>query len=490
MVDRQALQELLDTHFEWLAVRENGRSLALRLDEIELTTFGERIVISFFDEDGFRPFRIDGFETDGDEVELRISSQTAGTRESVRLVPRQPAAVLAAHIEIARLQKANETADILKSSFAGLRPVRVSLNTSNGRIAEINFKEPTGRHIAVISDITATLTHESLLATAIGRLDKLQARKREPIREMWIAGERRQARNLQKLLAAMNAGTRNGIRAVEIDRSGEVPRAAMLRQRTLSDLWREKPAKLNIPAPFELSDSARSIMEHSPEKIDVIFSRHGETLRFRGLPFARVRKLMGEERTWFGLDRDRRPLNDASREQFHALLDDLHRHRDPSPPAARHHLFRLGSEAWLESILRRNIKLLDPNLILSPIYNQFRASADKIDLLAIRRDGRLVIIEIKTAPDRNLVFQAADYWRKIELQRRRGVLAKARLFGDMEIADRPTLIYAVAPALSFHFDFERHAGSLAREIELWRWELHEDWRNRIKVIRRQNLADV
>ena len=97
----------------------------------------------------------------------------------------------------------------------------------------------------------------------------------------------------------------------------------------------------------------------------------------------------------------------------------------------------LASEAWLESILRRNIKLLDANLILSPIYNQFRSSNDKIDLLAIRKDGRLVIIEIKTSPDRDMIFQAADYWRKIELQRRRGVLAEARLFGSQAIA-RPS----------------------------------------------------
>ncbi|MFH4247079.1 hypothetical protein WAI89_20205, partial [Acinetobacter baumannii] len=89
---------------------------------------------------------------------------------------------------------------------------------------------------------------------------------------------------------------------------------------------------------------------------------------------------------------------------------------------------------WLESILRRNIGLIDANLILSPIYNQFRTASAKIDLLALRRDGRLVIIELKTSPDRETVFQAADYWRRIELQRRRGELARHRLFDDLEIA--------------------------------------------------------
>ena len=110
----------------------------------------------------------------------------------------------------------------------------------------------------------------------------------------------------------------------------------------------------------------------------------------------------------------------------------------------------------------------------------------RLDLLALRRDGRLVLIELKTSPDREAVFQAADYWRKIELQRRRGVLAKARLFGELQIKDEPTLVYIVAPGHSFHHKFEYFARILAPEIELWRFELHEEWRREIKVIARHD----
>jgi hypothetical protein len=484
MVDFEALHLRLNSHFEWLAVRENRRSLPLRLDEMELTDLGSRHLFGFIGDEGFRTVRIVRFETEGDEIVLHVVSRVGRTEETLRLIPRESAASLAANIEIARLKKANEIADILKNSFLDLRPVRVSLSSANGRIAHITFAEKTGSEKGVISDVTSTVTHESLMASALDWLEKLRQRKKRPISEVWIAGEKKQSRNLQKLLAAFNPAGKASIRIVEIDRTGTEPKATILRQQTLSDLWREKPKKLVLPSEIELSETARSIIAHSPEKIDVILSRNGETLRFRGLPFLRVRRMTGQERAWFGLERDRKPLTDATREQFHDLLDELHRYRDPAPPAKRHDLFRLGSEAWLESILKRNIKLLDPNLILSPIYNQFRTSADKIDLLAIRRDGRLVIIEVKTSPDREMIFQAVDYWRKIELQRRKGILAEARLFGDIPILDAPTLIYAVAPALSFHYDFERHARLLSREIELWRWELHEDWRNQIKVIRR------
>ena len=108
---------------------------------------------------------------------------------------------------------------------------------------------------------------------------------------------------------------------------------------------------------------------------------------------------------------------DESWKDLAELVVTLEINRSADAPNKRHEHYRTAPEAWLESILRRNIKLLDANLILSPIYNQFRSSNDKIDLLALRKDGRLVIIELKTQPDREMVFQAADYWRKIDLQR-------------------------------------------------------------------------
>ena len=107
----------------------------------------------------------------------------------------------------------------------------------------------------------------------------------------------------------------------------------------------------------------------------------------------------------------------------------------------------------------------------------------------LANDGRLVIIELKCTPDRETVFQAADYWRKVELQRRKGELAKAGLFEGREIIDRPALVYVAAPALSFHRDFEEFARMLAPEIELWRWELHEDWREDLRVIGRRRAEN-
>jgi hypothetical protein len=84
-----------------------------------------------------------------------------------------------------------------------------------------------------------------------------------------------------------------------------------------------------------------------PEKIDLLFSKHGETLRFFGLPFARVRKIFGEEKTWFGIERDKQILIESSREDFFDLLENLQIYRRSNMPNEKHALFRLAPESWL-----------------------------------------------------------------------------------------------------------------------------------------------
>ncbi len=481
------LNDLLTTHFEWLIVRENGRTIPVRRDELEITGGNGKTLLGFFDDAGFGVSRVVGLSQEEQEIVVSVSGRFGGGRETLRLIPRQPAAELAANIELARLEKANEVARIIVEGFSGLKPVRISLNANGGRIAQILVRNSERKLIGIVYDVTQKLTHESILAASLKWLDQLKVRKKNPADELWIVVEKSRSANLRRLLALLRPGAGSSIKIIVIDRTPEQPIARISSPLRLSDLWREKPRKLSIPPEIVHTRTARFVIELDPENIDVVFSRNGETVRYNGLPFVRVRRLMGREQAWFGIDRERRPLIDVNGEEFLALFDELQLNRKASAINTRHELFSRASEAWLESILRRNIKLLDSNLELAPIYNQFRSSNDKIDLLAIRRDGRLVIIELKTSPDRESVLQAADYWRKIELQRRRGVLNEARLFGNKEINDQPALVYCVAPALSFHRDFEYFARMLCPEIELWRWELHQNWRSEINVIARKRV---
>ena len=476
-----SISEALQTHFEWLAMYAEGRAFPLRLDEIEVEESPGRTLIGLHGDKGWRTWRVHSSNLTDGELHLELSGSFGADKQNLRLVPRTPAAEMSREVELARLVRASEIARLLESSFPGAKAVRVDVNESNGRMAQIIVESPQKTQWGLLADVTNALTPESLVASAFVWMDRLNARRKKPVESVWIAAEKKQARALRRLHTLLNRNARALITIVEI--AGEEMRP--LDDWSMSALWREKPKKLSIPSEIVHTKTARAIVEIDPERIDVIRSKQGETLRFHGLPFARVRSMMGAERAWFGTDKNRRPLNVENKVDLRGLIDELASFRRADSPNARHEFYRSSPEWWLESILRRNIGLLDANLILSPIYNQFRSSTDKIDLLAMRRDGRLVIVELKTAPDREMVLQAADYWRKIELQRRHGVLAKARLFGDREILDKPALVYAVAPALSFHRDFEYFARKLAPDIELWRFELHGDWRREVKVIARK-----
>lgn len=481
MVDDPAqLIDLVRSHIEWLALYENGRTFPLLRDEIDVESAGEKLFLSLPAEKGYASWRVRQLSIEGGEARLVVSGRFGAGAETLRLVPRTAAAELALEVELARLARANEIARAVAESFRGLHIVRVALNERNGRIANILVGSAGSAHTAVIADVTNSINAETLLATAFLWRDRLNERRKKPIEGIWIAAEKKQARALRRLHTLLARTARSGVAIMEMSGAGVTP----LDEWAISSLWREKPKRLSIPSEVSSSRTVPHLIDLDPEKIDVVRSKNAETLRFHGLPFARVRTLLGKEQAWFGIGKSRRPLVHDSRNDLIELIGEVSAFRRHDTPNPRHSFYRASPELWLESILKRDIARLDANLILSPVYNQFRSSTDKIDLLALRKDGRLVIIELKTAPDREMVFQAADYWRKIELQRRKGILARARLFGELEIRDEPALVYAVAPALSFHHRFEYFARKIAPEIELWRFELHEEWRREINVVGR------
>jgi hypothetical protein len=489
------ITQILDSKNEWLLNRSSGESFALLRSEIEISLERSKIIFAFLGEKGFQIWRVANFKIENGKVTLDLKRNFEKEQEKIRLVPRVSANELSETIELARLEKANDFARLLIAEKHAAKLTRVALNEKNGRFAQIVFADFAGKETAVLADVSDVVTPENVLSTAIFWLSKLENRNKKPINEIWILADKKRAKNLQKLHALLDENWKRKIKILEVSRKAAKPLTVEestlkpLKKLEIKDLWREKPKKISLTESLEMSRTAREIINLAPENIDLLFTRGGETLRFLGLPFARVRKIFGEEKTWFGIEREKRILNENSREDFFDLLENLKTYRRFDSPNKKHALFRLASEAWLEAILRRNVKLLDANLVLSPIYNQFRASGDTIDLLALRRDGRLVVIELKVAPDREMIFQAADYWRKIELQRRKGNLQKAKVFGDLEIAEAPTLVYLVAPTLSFHYDFDFLSKTVSPEIEIFRFDLSENWREDLKVLKRGKITD-
>ncbi|HEV7397556.1 MAG TPA: hypothetical protein VGN86_13675, partial [Pyrinomonadaceae bacterium] len=63
----------------------------------------------------------------------------------------------------------------------------------------------------------------------------------------------------------------------------------------------------------------------------------------------------------------------------------------------------------------------------------------------------------------------------------------ARLFGEMKISEESPLVYLVAPTLRFHRTFQTLARSITPEIEIYRFDINEDWRNGVRVMRRTRV---
>jgi hypothetical protein len=269
---------------------------------------------------------------------------------------------------------------------------------------------------------------------------------------------------------------------------------ALQRVPSLDEALKREVKPLKLPAPGDAKDWAAALAAQYPAAVDAARGRYGATLRWRGLPFARVRRVLDTERVWFGLDGKKRQILDTqTQNDWDKLLAALDEHRRHDALDRRHELYRARSEAWLETLLRQDITRLDPGLVIAPLHAQFRASAPAsrpVDLLALRQDGRLAVIELKTTEDREHALQGADYWLRVEQQRRRGALAAARLFGDLEIADEPALVYLVAPLLSFHRDFNELAAMLHPQIEAFRFDLNEDWRAGVRVARRLRVGET
>ncbi len=479
----------LNAQVEWLLIDSAGRGFSVKRDEFDLEHRRGRLLFGSLTEKGYRTWRVRGYKFSKEKLMLDCTP-FAGETEKLTMIGRLSAGELLRTGQLARIEKAERLAKAVLANYPKFKILSVSLNWETGRASQIQMQTPVSR-IALVADVSDSLTPEVLLAGTILWLEKLRSRKKDPVGTAWILVEKKRARPLRKLHSMLSNDWKRRIH-LKLVTTIESDAAVKLTFKDLppldiSELWREKAQRFRMPEVTEPSKHLESLISDDRGKTDAVWAKNGQTARFLGLPFARVRKLFGYEKMWFGTNRTRQLLVDHKIHEFRDLMASLRNYRRFDSPNKRHELFRQAPEAWLESLLRKNIKAIDTNLILSPLHIQFRAEKDKIDLLALRRDGRLVIIEIKVSPDREMILQAIDYWRKIEIQRRAGNLQNAKIFGELEIRNEPPLVYLIAPLLSFHKDFESIAGTVSREIEIYRIDLAENWREKLKVIRRERI---
>ncbi len=495
----QQIALLLQEHVEWLFVSSDGGAHALRRSEIDVAISHNRLMLSCWTEKGNRTWRILDCQWNGRMLLLHASRKMGAERTRLELVPRTSATAIAATIRAARQFRCDRLAQLVCEWQANSTVERCGLSPGTrrgqpGRYARILLRWK-GQRIAVTGSVIENQASsvDAFVSSALLWFTRTRDRARSPfIEQLWLIVSAELAKPTCYRVALLRESLRHIIKIFTVDDGlRELTPGASLE---LSELWSRKLARFPPVRAADISQQTRAILAEAPQAIDVVHSRHGETLRYFGLPFARVRSLLGVERVWFGIDSShRRLLDESSLPEWQNLLCDLREHRSASTRDHRHAFYRTAAEAWLESLLRRDITKLDPGLIIAPLHAQFRTAHHgklgirPIDLLALRQDGRLVVIELKASEDREHVLQGADYWRRVEAHRRRGHIAKAKLFGDKKIKDEPPLVYLVAPTLRVHPSFTTLARCISSDIELYRFDINEDWRSGVRVMRRMRV---
>jgi len=552
------IREILDAHSEWLLTQNGGAPIAILRDEFDFSAAHGRLIFSSWTEHGSQTWRIAGWNWKSERLLLEATRGMGRESARLELVPRASAKAVIASIAAARQMRCEKLAEVVARSFVregigcwGLgvddadRPGRDALaiesqeigrsTTSSIRsgkdpiqVATKPHPEPNplppgikieratlspgmrrdqpGRYARIILRlpherlaVTATVAQsdarnaDSLFSSALLWFMRLQSTpKRPPLHRLLMVLERDVLEAARQRHVLLRESLRARIELLEIDEGWH--RVEPIRSFERKHIWKKKLARFPpVSEPME-SERANEIISRAPAAIDVVSARHGQTLRYHGLPFARVRRLMDQERVWFGIEGSpRRAFHAQNQRDWEKLLGDLAHYRHENCRDRRHWFYRAAGEAWLESILRRDVSRLDPGLIIAPLHAQFRTSHGRstgvrpIDLLALRHDGRLAVIELKVNEDREHVFQGVDYWRRVEAHRRRGHISDAKLFGDREISDESPLVYLVAPPLRFHPSFATLARTIAPDIEIYRFDINEDWRKGVRVVRRERV---
>jgi hypothetical protein len=195
------------------------------------------------------------------------------------------------------------------------------------------------------------------------------------------------------------------------------------------------------------------------------------------------------------------PLTDENEPALRELVRRLFLSREPAG-SQRDPLFRMQPERWLESVLRRDVAVLDAHLDPAHVYTQVPAFAagdrGMLDLLGVTLDGRLAVIELKAEEDLHLALQGLDYWVRVRAHHLEnpdratglGEFQRHGYFPNVRLSPDAPRLYLVAPALRVHPATEVVLRHLSPRVEWTLVAIDERWRRHLKVIWRKRSTDT
>ncbi len=248
----------------------------------------------------------------------------------------------------------------------------------------------------------------------------------------------------------------------------------------------------------------------APECEIAVLSSSEIAFRTAGLEFARAElgpqddSFRTGERLVFGVGGCETLLTPANLGDFGNFVNVILETRRPGGPRANP-IFRTRGERWLESLVLRDITVIDSQLDRGFVYSQVPAFAASdramIDVLAATRDCRLAVVELKADEDIHLPLQGLDYWGRVRWHQARGefqqfgyflhptapkaAAAGAPPFATQELSPAPPLLYLLAPALHVHPATDTLLRYFSPAIEWTLLGIHENWREELRVIFRK-----
>ena len=231
-----------------------------------------------------------------------------------------------------------------------------------------------------------------------------------------------------------------------------------------------------------------------PEVEVGILSTAEASFRCHGLEFARARLSAkpGDFRSTpeivFGTGPSERVLDGNNFAHLERLIRSIGEVRHAEGPGESR-WWRLHPERWLESLVIKNVCALDDQLDARWCYSQVPAfsASDRamIDVLAVTREGRLAVVELKADEDIHLPLQGLDYWSRVAWHHARGEFQQFGYFAGRELSPQKPLLMMVAPALRVHPATDTLLRYVSTEIDWLVLGIDERWRKDLRVVFRK-----
>jgi hypothetical protein len=245
------------------------------------------------------------------------------------------------------------------------------------------------------------------------------------------------------------------------------------------------------------ADSIHQVLELLPDSEVAVLSTAEVAFRWHGLEFARARIAQSEnsfrngQELVFGIGAEERVLDERNELRWRELINRLRTTRQTLGSRFQP-LWRLHPERWLESLVLRDVSALDQRLDPARHYSQVPAfsASDRamLDVLALTREGRLAVLELKADEDIHLPLQGLDYWSRVQWHHARGEFTSAGYFAGRELSLADPLLFLVAPTLHIHPATDTLLHYMHPGIHWTLVGIDERWRDGVRVIFRKRSA--